>query len=263
MAKNAFLGLIMQISNLQLLNVLNDLLQPEKVKDYCPNGLQVEGKVEIQKLITGVTATEALIDAAIDMQADAILVHHGYFWKGENPVIKGMKKRRLSKLLQHDINLYAYHLPLDMHPSLGNNAMLGEIMGIQIDAGLEANNPHSVAVQGRYSQPISINTLKDRLSKGLQRSLLHEPGNTDLIETVAWCTGGGQGYIELAAEQQVDAYVTGEVSEQTIHVAREMGIHFIAAGHHATERYGVKAVGEYLQESLELDVHFIDIDNPA
>jgi len=253
----------MSVSNSQLLRSLNSLLKPEKVNDYCPNGLQVEGKTKVTKLVTGVTASQALIDHAVSINADAILVHHGYFWKGEVPCITGMKKKRIQTLLQHDINLYAYHLPLDIHPSLGNNAQLAKLLGIEDITPLEQNNPQSVVMQGRFMAAVSPTELSTLLSTKLNKNPLHEPALKTKIETVAWCTGGGQGYIELAAENGIDAYITGEVSEQTIHTAREMDIHFYAAGHHATERYGVKALGEYLQQELEIEVVFIDIDNPA
>lgn len=253
----------MSVSNSQLLQLLNSLLVPEKVKDFCPNGLQVEGKKEVTKLVTGVTASQALIDHAVSINADAILVHHGYFWKGESPCLTGMKKKRIHRLLQHDINLYAYHLPLDIHPTLGNNAQLAKLLGIMDISSLEPNNPQSVVMQGRFDRSIDPIELAKLLNTTLGKKPLHEPALKKQIKTVAWCTGGGQGYIELAAEKGIDAYITGEVSEQTIHTAREMDIHFYAAGHHATERYGVKALGEYIQQELDIEVAFVDIDNPA
>jgi dinuclear metal center YbgI/SA1388 family protein len=253
----------MGIENNRLLAYLNDVLQPERVRDFCPNGLQVEGKKHIQKLVTGVTASQALIEQAIRVHADAIFVHHGYFWKGEDPCIKGMKKQRLATLLAHDINLYAYHLPLDIHPTLGNNAQLAKLLDIEVEGGLEIGNPTSVAMQGRFLRPQEPQRLAELIETKLGRKPLHEPAASKSIHTVAWCTGGGQNYIELAAEQGIDAFISGEVSEQTIHTAREMGIHFFAAGHHATERYGAKALGEHLSETLGLDVLFVDIDNPA
>ncbi|MBC3767320.1 Nif3-like dinuclear metal center hexameric protein [Neptunicella marina] len=253
----------MGLKNKQLLNVLNELLKPEKVKDYCPNGLQVEGREQIKKIITGVTATQALIDEAINKGADAIFVHHGYFWKGENECIVGMKYKRLKALLENDINLYAYHLPLDIHPSLGNNAQLAKLLNINVTNGLDIGNPQSVAMQGQFNVELSVDELKVKINDVLQREPLVEAGGTHPIKTVAWCSGGGQGYIEQAAEQGIDAFITGEVSEQTIHTAREMGIHFFAAGHHATERYGAKAVGEHLAKQYNLDVEFVDIPNPA
>jgi dinuclear metal center YbgI/SA1388 family protein len=253
----------MSVSNSQLLQSLNTILSPEKVKDYCPNGLQVQGNKMVTKLVTGVTASQDLIDYAISINADAILVHHGYFWKGESPCITGMKRKRIKSLLQHDINLYAYHLPLDIHPTLGNNAQLAKLLGIVDISRLEENNPQSVVMQGKFEGGISPSELTKLLSIKLAKTPLHESAMKKQIQTVAWCTGGGQDYIDLAAEKGIDAYITGEVSEQTIHTAREMDIHFFAAGHHATERYGVKALGEYIQQKLDIEVVFIDIDNPA
>lgn len=253
----------MSISNKSLLSYLNQLLKPEKVKDYCPNGMQVEGKGSIKRVVTGVTATYALIEKAIEIKADAIFVHHGYFWRGENPQITGMKYKRLKALLENDINLYAYHLPLDIHPKFGNNAQLAELLGIETEGGLEQYNPSSVAMRGRLSNPQSLNDFSNLVSVRLNRTPLVIAGGDHTIETIAWCTGGGQGYIEQAAEQNIDAFITGEVSEQTTHIAKEMNIHFIAAGHHATERYGAKALGEHLKDKFDLDVSFIDIDNPV
>lgn len=248
----------------KLTNLLNTLLEPHAIKDYCPNGLQVEGRDEIRKIVTGVTASQALLDAAVAQGADAILVHHGYFWKGESEVITGMKQRRLKTLLNHDINLFAYHLPLDVHPELGNNAQLARLLDIQVRRGLEPWDKKSVAMVGKLAEPMSGKALAARIGERLGRTPLHcgESGPA-LIETVAWCTGGGQSYITLAAEQGIDAFISGEASEQTIHTAREMGMHFFAAGHHATERYGVKALGEWLAAEHGLEVIFIDIDNPV
>lgn len=247
-----------------LLNHLNELLKPHKIKDFCPNGLQVEGKKEITKIVTGVTASKALIDEAIAKKADAVLVHHGYFWKNESPCITGMKYQRIKALLDNNINLIAYHLPLDVHPELGNNAQLAKLLGIEVTGLVEPNNPYSVVVKGELPEAISADEFNAHISAKLQRESLHLPSSSNKpIKTLAWCTGGGQGYIELAAEQGIDAFISGEASEQTTHVAREMDIHFFAAGHHATERYGAKALGEYLAEKFDLDVEFVDVDNPV
>lgn len=251
------------MNHLKLEAVLNELLSPHLIKDYCPNGLQVEGKPEVKTVITGVTASQALIDRAIEAKADAILVHHGYFWKGEPSEIRGMKFRRIKALIEHGINLYAYHLPLDVHPKLGNNAKLAELLGIEPLGGLEAGNPQSVSVYGQFEQPLTGEELASRLAIALHREPLHIPGGPAAIKTVGWCTGGGQDFIELAAQQGLDAFISGEISERTVHAARELGIHYYSAGHHATERYGVKALGEWLAQEHGLDVSFIDIDNPA
>ncbi|MBH0038483.1 MULTISPECIES: Nif3-like dinuclear metal center hexameric protein [unclassified Pseudoalteromonas] len=242
--------------------LLNDILKPHLIKDFCPNGLQVEGKNEIKKIVTGVTASQALIDAAIEQQADAILVHHGFFWKGESQPITGMKKRRIAALLANDINLFGYHLPLDIHPAVGNNAQLAKLLDIEIEAGLEPTS-NSVAMKGRLKTPLSGEAFADKIAKVLNRKPLTSLVRLAKIETIALCTGGGQGYIDLAAEQGIDAYLTGEASEQTIHSSREQNIDFFAAGHHATERYGVKALGELLAQEHGFDVTFIDIDNPV
>ena len=174
-----------------------------------------------------------------------------------------MKKRRLQTLLQHDINLYAYHLPLDAHPELGNNAQLARLLDIQVTGPLEQDNPRSLVLTGELAEPLSASEFATRLQETLGRVPLHCAGGPELIRTVAWCSGGGQGYLELAAKAGIDAFFSGEVSEQTYHVAREMGTHFFAAGHHATERYGVKALGEWLAREHGLDVTFVDIDNPV
>jgi len=243
---------------------LNALLKPEQIKDFCPNGLQIQGRDKISKVITGVTATQALIEQAIAEKADALVVHHGFFWKNESYVIRGMKHKRIKALLENDLSLFAYHLPLDIHPTLGNNAQLAKLFSINNVAPLEVGNALSVAVRGDFSTELTAQTLEQRISEQLNRTCLHiaAPSNK-AIKTVAWCSGGGQGYIELAAEQGIDAFISGEVSEQTTHVAREMDIHFYCAGHHATERYGAKALAEHFNQHLPLTSKFIDIDNPA
>lgn len=247
-----------------LQQVLTETLQPERIKDFCPNGLQIQGNEKITKIVTGVTASQALIDAAIAKGADTILVHHGYFWKNESYCITGMKHKRIKALLDNNINLFAYHLPLDIHETLGNNAQLGKLLDISITGPLELGNPVSVSIQGEMAEPMSAEQLATKLSTTLNRQCLHIPASSNKpIKTVAWCTGGGQGYVELAAEQGIDAFITGEVSEQTTHIAKEMDIHFFAAGHHATERYGIKALGEFLQDKYQLDVEFVDINNPV
>lgn len=248
----------------ELEQYLTALLKPEQIKDFAPNGLQVQGNEHINKIVTGVTASKALIDRAISEQADAILVHHGYFWKNEPYVIRGMKHARIKALLVNNINLFAYHLPLDIHPTLGNNAQLATLFAITDVAPLELTNPLSVAMQGSFHQPCTGAEFAELINTTLERECLHiSPASNKPIKTIAWCSGGGQGYIELAAEQGIDAFLTGEVSEQTTHIAHEMDIHCFAAGHHATERYGVKALGEHLAQKHGLEVLFVDIDNPV
>jgi dinuclear metal center YbgI/SA1388 family protein len=248
----------------ELEQYLDQLLTPARIKDYAPNGLQIQGTETITKIVTGVTASQALINRAIDEKADAILVHHGYFWKNESYVIRGMKHKRIKALLDHNINLFAYHLPLDIHPTLGNNAQLAKLLNIEVTGPLELGNELSIAIQGQLSTATSGATFTEMISEKLDRACLHiAPPSNKKIKTVAWCTGGGQDYIELAAEQGIDAFISGEVSEKTTHIAHEMDIHFFAAGHHATERYGVKALGEYLAKEKDIDVVFIDINNPV
>lgn len=252
------------VNNIALEKHLTKLLKAEKIRDFCPNGLQVEGNNNIKKIVTGVTASKALIDEAIKHNADAILVHHGYFWKNESYIIKGMKHKRIKSLLINDINLYAYHLPLDIHPVLGNNAQLAQLLDIKVTGPLETGNDFSVSIQGELSEEKTGEAFKSVIDTALNRECLHlkAPSNKK-IKTVAWCTGGGQNYIELAAELGIDAFISGEVSEQTTHFVNEMDIHFFAAGHHATERYGAKALGEYVKEEFGVEVVFIDIDNPV
>lgn len=247
-----------------LVEYLTTLLKANAIKDYCPNGLQVQGKPDINKIVTGVTASQAMVDAAIANNADALLVHHGYFWKNESPSLVGMKYQRIKALMDNNINLLAYHLPLDVHPELGNNAQLAKLLDIQVTGLVEEGNPYSVVMKGEFAQQKPASDVTELISEKLQRACLHiSPNVNKPIKTLAWCTGGGQGYIELAAQHGVDAFITGEASEQTTHIAKEMNIHFFAAGHHATERYGAKALGEHIARQFALDVQFIDINNPV
>ncbi len=279
------------ISAQDLAQFCDNYLQANEFKDYCPNGLQVDGGKPIRKIVTGVTASEALIDAAIAADADAIMVHHGYFWKGEPEPIIGMKGNRIRKLMQHGISLIAYHLPLDAHPVIGNNAKLAEQLGLTITGALYPNEQHPVgniatgkaqtAAQwseiitqalGRQPlhiasdyQPLKSNTAcsaADTLSKDASNAI-NSVESTKLIERIAICTGGAQDMIEQAALMNCDAYLSGEISERTTHSARELGIDYFACGHHATERGGIQALGELVKEQLNLEVTFIDIVNPA
>lgn len=251
------------MKNTDLLQWLDTHLQPGLIKDYCPNGLQVEGKANISTVITGVTASMALIDAAIEYNADAILVHHGYFWKGERSEVVGMKQKRLKKLLTNDINLFAYHLPLDVHPEFGNNASLGKLLNLTDITAISHIKPEGVVMRGKLSQPISLSQFNDKVEDKLNRKPLFIGDNTRNVTNVAWCTGGGQSFIEEVLDQGIDVFISGEASEQTVHTAREMDMAFISAGHHATERYGVKTLGEKLAAESDLRVEFIDIDNPV
>lgn len=254
------------ISRAELQQLLEEKLTASRIKDYCPNGLQVEGKNQISKVVTGVTASQKLLDAAVEAGADAILVHHGYFWKGESYEITGMKKRRLQTLLTHDINLLAYHLPLDVQPELGNNARLGQLFALENVRPLTTVEPLGVVMLGDVPAALQQRNAADWaavVATLLQRQpLLHAAGG-DAIKTLAWCSGGGQGYIDVAFAAGADLFLSGEVSEQTIHSADELGIHFIAAGHHATERYGIEALGHWLAATTGIEVEFIDLHNPA
>lgn len=237
-------------------------LNAAAIADYCPNGLQVQGRAEVRRIVSGVTASQALLDAALDAQADLVLVHHGYFWKNEDPRVIGIKQRRLKTLLVNDISLLAYHLPLDVHPEVGNNVQLARRLGLIVEGPLEPGNPRSVGLVGSLPQALSAAEFAQRIEVALGRSPLVVEGSQP-IRRVAWCTGGAQGYIEQAVAAGVDAYVTGEVSEPTVHIARENDLSFFAAGHHATERYGVQALGDYLAQRFDIEHVFVDIPNPA
>jgi len=253
----------MSVALTELIQYLERCLQPDQFRDYCPNGLQVEGRPRVARLVTGVTASQSLLDQAIAWGADVILVHHGYFWSGEAPQIVGMKRRRLAALLSNEISLLAYHLPLDAHPQFGNNARLGQLMGVVEHESLQPGDPGSVGNIGSLADTMPADKLVERLEQITGRQPLHIGDGGDPVHRVAWCTGAAQGYIEAAVAAGADVFVTGEVSEQTVHIAREEGIHFIAAGHHATERYGVQALGEHLAQNFPLEHRFIDIDNPV
>ena len=240
---------------------LNVLLEPQRFQDFAPNGLQVEGREQIDIVVSGVTASQALLNAAIALKADAVLVHHGYFWRSEDPCLVGMKGRRVQTLMQADINLFAYHLPLDCHRELGNNAGLGRALGVPQFGPLMPEEPTLPVFVGELSEVLSQVQVAESLSKELGRQVLSEGDRA--IRRIAWCTGGGQGYIDKAADAGADLFVTGEVSEQTIHIARERDIGFIAAGHHATERFGVQSVGSWLSRELGVEHYFVDDDNPA
>lgn len=247
------------MTNNELEALINLKLDAGSFSDYAPNGLQVEGREQIRKIVTGVTASQALLDEAVRLEADAVIVHHGYFWKNESPIIRGMKRRRLKTLLVNDINLYSWHLPLDAHPQLGNNAQLGALLGIETKGEIAP-----LLLWGELNMAVSGPEFASWISARLGRDPLW-CGDTGpgLIKRVAWCSGGGQGFIDDAARFGVDAFITGEVSEQTIHCAREQGLHFYSAGHHATERGGVRALADWLNSETDLDVTFIDIPNPA
>ncbi|WCD81633.1 Nif3-like dinuclear metal center hexameric protein [Pseudomonas sp. TUM22785] len=251
----------MAIALTTLVEEAERFLGASRISDYCPNGLQVEGRPQVRRIVSGVTASQALLDAAVEAEADVVLVHHGYFWKGENLCVVGIKQRRLKTLLTHDISLLAYHLPLDVHPEVGNNVQLARQLDITVEGPLEPDNPRTVGLIGSLAEPLTPRDFARRVQDVLGREPLLVEGS-GMIRRIGWCTGGGQGYIDTAIAAGVDLYLTGEASEQTFHSARENGISFIAAGHHATERYGVQALGDYLARRFAIEHLFIDCPNP-
>ena len=238
---------------------LRELLRPELFKDYGPNGLQVEGRQEVRRIASGVTASLAFIDAAIEAGADALLVHHGLFWRGHDGCLTGWLRQRVARLMAHDVSLFAYHLPLDAHAELGNNAQLGRRIGLVADdrfgeQALGFIGPASVSM---------LSGLTSHIAQALQRQPVLVPGDGRALRRVAWCTGGAQGYFEAAVAVGADVFITGEISEPQAHLARETGVAFLACGHHATERYGAPAVAEWVAQHLGIEHQFIEIDNPA
>ena len=240
---------------------LGALLDVGKFRDYGPNGLQVEGKADVRSLVSGVTASRALIEAAIAKKADAILVHHGLFWRGHDGRLTGWLKARVELLMAHGINLYAYHLPLDAHAQYGNNAQFGARLELVADGRF---GEQDLGFIGAPSQPLSAQALSALLAERLGRTpVMVEGRDGTSLRRVAWCTGGAQGYFEAAIAAGADAYITGEISEPQAHLARETGVAFFACGHHASERYGAPALGAHLAETFGLAHQFIEIDNPA
>ncbi|MDD2776392.1 MAG: Nif3-like dinuclear metal center hexameric protein [Gallionella sp.] len=248
----------MQLNELRDYNA--SLLQTQLFRDYCPNGIQIEGRAQVARIATAVTASQAVLDAAMAWGADAILVHHGYFWRNEEAAIVGIKKRRIASLLRHDVSLLAYHLPLDAHQELGNNAQLGRLLNMTATRQFGEQN---IVWQGELTTPLSLAVFGVQIAGALQRTPLLLGDTGKQIQRVAWCSGGAQGYFEAAIAQGVDAYVTGEVSEQCFHLAEEHGVAFIAAGHHATERLGIQALGTHLSAQFGLQHRFFDQENPV
>lgn len=253
----------MSTTRQDLLQAFDTLLQPARFKDYGPNGLQVEGKPLVGKIVSGVTASLALIEAAIAAQADAVFVHHGLFWRGQDGRVTGWMKQRLAMLLAHDINLYAYHLPLDAHPELGNNAQLGLQLGLTATGRFGEQDLGFIGGRVDGGQFSDAGALATHVEKVLDRAVTKAGPAQAAIKNIAWCTGGAQGYFEAAIAAGADAFITGEISEPQAHYAREMGVVFIACGHHASERYGAPAVAAQVATQLGLAHQFIDIDNPA
>lgn len=251
------------VSQSELARYLDHLLGAQNVKDYCPNGLQVAGKEQIKTIVTGVTACKALLEKAVEHQADAILVHHGYFWKNEPLSLTGMKYERLRVLFAHQINLFAYHLPLDLHLEYGNNVQLAQRLAIEVKGQLMVDGLPLV-FYGDLPFAMPSESLLMHLEERLQRRPFYiESGRDSNIKRIAWCTGAAQQFIELASTVGADAYLSGEISESTTHAARELGIDFFACGHHATERYGVQALGEHLAKQFGIQHIFVEIENPV
>jgi len=250
-----------QVNRDVLTQYLNELLKPEGFKDYCPNGLQVEGRADISRLVCGVTANQALLDLAVAEQADAILVHHGWFWRGESGSVTGIKRNRLKTVLAHDINLYACHLPLDAHPSLGNNACLARALGWTQTSTF---GEQELGCLGVPETNATVDSLTADLEKALGRApfVIAQSGDQPVCRP-AWCTGGAQSYFEAAIAAGADAFITGEVSEPMVHLARETGVAYFAAGHHATERFGVQALGLRLEDRFGIDVRYLEVDSPV
>jgi dinuclear metal center YbgI/SA1388 family protein len=245
----------------ELVAYLDRELAADRFRDYCPNGLQVAGTRPVRRLVAGVSASRALIEAAVTAGADALLVHHGYFWKGEDPCLVGIKRERLALLLEHGLSLIAYHLPLDAHQEWGNNVGLARRLGWEVDGAFGGEPP--LALSGRLEAPLAPEALAGALATALDREPFWVAGGARPVTRLGWCTGAAQDYIEAAAALGLDAFVSGEISERTVHQAREAGIHYFAAGHHATERYGVQALAAHLGERFDLAWEYVELDNPV
>ena len=244
----------------ELIRYLDELLESERFKDYCPNGLQVEGRPEIRRIVAGVTASQALVDQAVARGADALLVHHGWFWRGEDGRVTGFRKKRLQTLLAHDINLIAYHLPLDGHAEFGNNAQLAQRLDWTVEGRF---GEQDVGWYGRLNESRTLGEVAHRVSAELGREALVIGAQAQQVSRIAWCSGGAQSLFEAALSLGVQAFLSGEISEQHVHLARESGVAYLAVGHHASERYGVEALAAHLAAKFGLDCAFIDIDNPV
>ena len=243
-----------------LVDYIQTLLQTERFSDYCPNGLQIQGSRTVNKIVSGVTASMDLLESAAEVGAQVVLVHHGFFWKNENPCIVGIKQKRIKFLLEHNMSLLAYHLPLDAHSELGNNAQLAKVLGFKQEGWSGHQN---IIAHGVLLTPQLLSELAKHVEQKLNRTPMVIGDQNKLIKRVAWCTGAAQSYIDEAIQLGVDLFLSGEVSEQTFHSAKESGVAYIGAGHHATERYGIKALGEHLAEKFSIQHEFIEIHNPV
>lgn len=245
-----------------VVNWCDQTLKSKEFKDYAPNGLQIEGKTEVKKILCAVTASEDAIDAAIAQQADVLLVHHGYFWKGEPSPITGMRGNRIKKLIQHNISLIAYHLPLDAHPTLGNNAAIAELIGLKQLTALDTTEKHPIGNIGYLDQAISAVEFQQKLQKIFDFNIIHLPCLKTTIQKVGFCTGAAQDFISKAALENCDAYISGEVSERTFYEAKELAVHYFACGHHATERYGVQRLAKAIAQQFSIETTYFELNNP-
>jgi dinuclear metal center YbgI/SA1388 family protein len=240
----------------------NQTLKSHEFKDYAPNGLQIEGKLEVNKILCAVTASQDAIDAAISQKADLLLVHHGYFWKGEPYPITGMRGKRIKSLIQHDISLVGYHLPLDSHPSLGNNAAIADLLELENIEALDPTEKHPIGNIGFLKQPMTPEEFKDFLTNRLGFNTIHLAANKKEIHKIGYCTGAAQDFISKAAEQNCDAFISGEVSERTFYEAKELNVHYYACGHHATEKYGVQRLAKAISEQFDIETCYFELNNP-
>ncbi len=245
----------------QLVTRVNELMEIDRFEDYCPNGLQVEGREEVRSIVTAVTASIHAVEAAVERNAELLLVHHGLFWKGEDPRVVGPRRKRLKLLLENEINLVAYHLPLDAHPELGNNAQWAQSLGCSVEGTLESAE---LVCWCELDEPLGAEELAERVAAGLGGRLpLVINGRQRPLKRIGWCSGGAEDYVVHAAEAGLDAYLTGEVSERSYHEAMEREICFFSCGHHATERSGVQALGGWINQEFGLEHHFVDEPNPV
>ncbi len=242
---------------------LDKLLKPDNYSDYCPNGLQVEGGDQLDLIVTAVTASQAAIEHAVACGAQALLVHHGLFWRGDGAPVVGMLKQRLSLLLAHDINLFAYHLPLDCHTEFGNNAEMARALLWQIHGDMCFNGVAGLGCWSELAEVVEPEQLRQDLHEVIKQKPQFYSGGQHAIKRVGWCTGAAQDGIVKASELGLDAYISGEVSERTVYQARELGIHYFAVGHHASERFGVRILGDHIASAHGIEHQFFDDDNPV
>ncbi|MFB2537829.1 MULTISPECIES: Nif3-like dinuclear metal center hexameric protein [unclassified Acinetobacter] len=247
----------------QIVAWCDDYLEAKAFKDYCPNGLQIQGKEEVEILVSSVTASLDAIEQALDLNADALLVHHGYFWKGEPSPLTGLKGKRVKQLMQNDVSLIAYHLPLDAHTAIGNNAVLAKLLGLNIVGALDPSERYPIGNVATLTEPMTGTEFAQHLHRVLGQQPLHIAGHQGLIKKVGFCSGAAQDYLYKAVELGCDAYFSGEVSERTFHESVEYGIDYFAAGHHATERYGVQRLAELLNKQFNLTTHYVELNNPV